>query len=370
MAAGRRCEVPFEAPLNNLPTLERVADPMNLFAAFRRARRGKRDRVSVARFELDLENELFGLRADLLASTYRPGPYRTFVVHDPVERRISAAPFRDRVVHQALCHVLEPVFEASFLPCSYACRRGKGTHAALRAASRGCRTMPWVLRADVRKFFASIDHEIQMSQLAELIADEKVLALCRKIVESSNPQEPVVDWFPGDDLFTPFERRRGLPIGNLTSQWFANLMLHGLDRAVTSRCAEGSYLRYMDDIVLFGESRQGLRASLESMACALDRLRLRFHPRKTCVGRTTDGFSFLGFRVFPRHRLLRGRSVRRARRRLRRLAAGFRAGEVGLPEVSRSVRAWVEHASHGDTWRLRSRIFRDVVFVREAGPGP
>jgi len=352
------------------PTLEDVARFGNLLGAYRRARRGKRDRVEVAAFDLDLERHLCELREEILGGAYRPGPYRTFLVHDPVLRRISAAPFRDRVVHQALCHWIEPVLESVFVPQSHACRVGKGTHRALSAASRGARHFPWVLHADVRKFFPSIDHAVLKALLKPLIEDGRVLDLCCTIIDASNPQEEVINYFPGDTLFAPCERRRGLPIGNLTSQLFANLMLHPLDAA---SCGDGyseRYIRYMDDVLLFGQDREELQAAARRMQRILDPLRLRLHPRKTWVRRTKDGFAFVGFRVFPDRRLLVPQRVALARRRMRRLAWRYGRSEVGLQDVRRSVRAWISHARHGDTYRLRTRIFRQLVFVRKAEPGP
>jgi retron-type reverse transcriptase len=204
----------------------------SLLRAATKARRGKRFRPAVARFHLDLEPELCRLHEELAAKTYRPGPYQTFLIHQPKQRLISAAPYRDRVVHHALTAVLEPIYERSFLFECYACRKGKGTHAAVRRCQQFARRFRYVLKADVRKFFPSIDHQTLKALLARKVKDPDVLWLAGLLIDHSNPQEEVQDWFPGDDLFAPAARRRGLPIGNQTSQFFANVYLDPLDHFV------------------------------------------------------------------------------------------------------------------------------------------
>ena len=206
----------------------RIHDWDNLVRAYHKARKDKRSKPNVATFELNWEQHLLGLEQELREGSWQPGAYRTFWIHDPKTRPISAAPFRDRVVHHAICNVIEPVFEPTFIHDSYACRVGKGTHAAVDRYTEFCRRVlrlggeGYVLKCDLRKFFPSLDHEILLDILARKIGCRRTLDLLRLIVESSNPQEPVAAYFPGDDLFTPHERRRGLPIGNLTSQFFAN----------------------------------------------------------------------------------------------------------------------------------------------------
>ena len=161
-------------------------------------------------------------------------------------------------MHHALTSVLEPIFEPTFIHDSYACRAGKGTHAAVRRAQHFSRRFPYVLKADVRKFFPSMDHQILKDLVARKIKDPHVLWLVAKIIDSSNPQEPVWIWFPGDDLFTPSERRRGIPIGNQTSQFFANVYLNPLDHFVKDRLRAGGYVRYVDDLLVFAHEKRQL----------------------------------------------------------------------------------------------------------------
>ena len=172
------------------------------------------------------------------------------MVKEPKERLVSAAPFRDRVVHHALCAVVSPIFEAGFIGNSYANRTGKGTHRAIAAYERYRDRHAHVLRCDIYRYFPSIDHEILKAEFRRRIACEKTLALMDRIVDCSNTQEPVQLHFPGDTLFTPFERRRGLPIGNLTSQFFANLYLDRFDHFATE-VLRAPYVRYVDDFALF-----------------------------------------------------------------------------------------------------------------------
>src|SRR4051812_13218157 len=192
---------------------ERVISFEALLRAADKARRGKRFRPSVASFHFNLEHELWTLHEELSTKTYRPGAYRSFFICEPKKRQISAAPYRDRVVHHALTGVLEPIFERTFIADSYACRKGKGTHAAVDRSQQFARRCHYVLKADIQKFFPSLDHGICKELVARKIKDPDVLWLVGQIIDHSNPQEEVVHYFPGDNLFTPGERRRGIPIG-------------------------------------------------------------------------------------------------------------------------------------------------------------
>ncbi len=337
----------------------------NLLRAAQKAARGKRARSNVARFHLDLEGQLCRLQDELIAKTYLPGQYRTFAIHEPKARTISAAPYRDRVVHHGLCQVLEPAFERRFIFDSYACRKGKGTHAALARFTQFARRNRYVLKCDVRRYFPSIDHEILKGQVRRRIKDRDALWLVDLIVDHSNPQEPVCDWFPGDNLLTPSERRRGLPIGNQTSQFFANVYLDPLDHYVKERLRARYYIRYVDDFVVFGDDKEWLSDVRDRCAGFARGLRLALHERKCVISRTCDGTRFLGFRVFPTHRLLARENVARTRRRLRWLGGEFAAGHVSAADVSRRIMSWIGHAQHGDTFRLRSRLFRENTFSRK-----
>ncbi|NWF84545.1 MAG: RNA-dependent DNA polymerase [Bryobacteraceae bacterium] len=334
----------------------------NLHRAAHNAALGKKGRSDVAAFMLDLENELARLRRELLSEEYEPGSYRTFVIREPKPRQISAAPFRDLVVHHALTQVLEPVFEPKFSSACYACRKGLGTHKAIRAAREAVLRHHYVLKCDIRKYFASIDHEILNGLLARAVKCTQTLRLAERIIAGSNPQEETITYFPGDDLFTPFGRRRGLPLGNQTSQFFANVYLNPLDQLVTRKLRCGPYIRYVDDFLVFGDDKPSLAFLKRKIEEQLSALRLRLHEGKSRLYRTCDGVTFLGWVLFPGHARLARQNVVRFRRRLRGLSAMFEQGAIPWEEVKLRVQAWIAHASHGQTYRLRDQIFEETTF--------
>ncbi len=254
-----------------------------LLHAAEEARKGKRFRPAVAAFHFDQERALWKLHEELAAKTYRPGEYRSFFIYEPKKRQISAAPYRDRVVHHALVNVLEPIYERTFIHDSYACRKGKGTHAGVKRCQEFAGRFRYVLKADIQKFFPSLDHEILKALVALKIKDPDVLWLVNHIIDGSNPQEEILSYFPGDDLFTPGERRRGIPIGNQTSQFFANVYLDPLDHFVKDRLGMKGYVRYVDDFLVFSNDKNHLADVREQISEFLVRLRLRLHPKKSVI---------------------------------------------------------------------------------------
>ncbi|MDY7080185.1 MAG: reverse transcriptase/maturase family protein [Chloroflexota bacterium] len=334
----------------------------NLYAAYRKARKGKRNRPDVASFEFDLEHNLLALQAELQDQTYCPGHYTNFYIHEPKRRLVSMAPFRDRVVHHALCQMIEPIWEARFIHTNFACRVGKGTHKALDQCHAWVRQYAYAFHGDIVKYFPSIDHQIMRSLLARRIADSQVMWLIDQILDSGagiQMGEYPPAYFPGDDLFAAL-RPRGLPIGNLTSQFWANVYLHELDKFVKHELRCSAYLRYMDDSVLFSNDKVQLHNWESAMQEFLaSHLRILLHPRKSVVFPVKVGIDFCGFRIYPTHRRLRRSSVRRFVRRFRCQREAYRRGEITLDEMTTSVRCWIAHAAHGDTWRLRGRLFGD-----------
>jgi len=340
----------------------------NLLTAARRAAAGKHKRPDVAAFLHELEWELIRLRRELLDGSYQPGGYRTFRVLDPKPRLISAASFRDRVVHHALTQILEPIFERRFSKDSFACRVGLGTHRALAQAREGARGSRFVLKCDVRKYFPSVDHEILKELLARAVKCRPTLELAGKIIDGSNPQGAAYSYFPGDDLFTPAGRRRGLPLGNQTSQFFANVYLNPLDQFINRTLRPAVYVRYVDDFLLFGAGKGELAEMQQAIAEFLDGLRLRMHSGKSRAYRVSEGVTFLGWRVFPdRARLVRDNVVR-FRRKLCGLRDEYNAGAAEWREVDTRVRAWIAHAAHGETWGLREQVFGQCAFRRGVRP--
>jgi RNA-directed DNA polymerase len=342
-----------------------IANFAALHAAARRALLGKRKKPGASSFFANLERELLRLERELIDGSYRPGRYVEIVVRDPKERLVSAAPFRDRVVHHALCAVVEPIFEAGFIDNTYANRNGKGTHRAIAAYERYRDRHTHVLRCDIYRYFPSIDHAILKAEFRRRVTCARTLELMDKIVDGSNAQEPVELHFAGDDLFEPFHRRRGLPIGNLTSQFSANLYLDRFDHFVTE-VLQAPYVRYVDDFALFHGDPAVLSEWRDRIGLFLEGRRLRLHPAKTAIISTAQPAHFLGLVLLPGgRRRLPEANVTRFRNRLRGLRDGWRAGSVTAPDVAARARAWIAHAEHADTWRLRCAIFRQGWFRPE-----
>jgi hypothetical protein len=347
-----------------------VVDFANLYQAYRNARRGKRSKAAVAAFERAQEDELFALQDELQRQVYTPGPYHTFYIHEPKRRLIAAAPFRDRVVHHALCQVIEPIWEVRFIHDSYANRAGKGTHRALDRCQHFARRYPYVLQCDIRQFFPSIDLQILRTLLARTIADERVLWLCDRILESGRdlaPEDYALTWFPGDSLLDGL-RPRGLPIGNLTSQFWANVYLNPLDQYLKRELKVPAYLRFVDDFLLFAAEKDQLHTWRQQVIRKLGELRLALHENRAQVYPTCTGIPFLGFRVFPDHRRLKYRRAVSYRRRLRGILQRLEHDPDQRSILKASLQGWINHVRYGDTWGLR-RMMHSSSLSATVQPG-
>jgi RNA-directed DNA polymerase len=328
----------------------------NLVRAYQLCRRGKRAKADAARFDFAWEANLLELQQELNDGPYQPGAYRHFFIHDPKRRKISAAPFRDRVVHHAVVNVLTPLYEPCFAFDSYACRRGKGTHRALRRAQHFLRRHAYFLKTDLVKFFPGVDHAVLLAVLARGQTDGRLLDLLRRIVASGAgvlDEEGAPGFFPGDDLFAVL-RPRGLPIGNLTSQFFANVLLDPVDHFVKEELRLPGYVRYYDDLVLFGDSKEMLRQAHRRLSDRLAAMRLRLHRDKTTLRPSRCGLKILGFVVWPEERRLQQGALRRINRRLRRWRWQRSQGLATGGDLARTLRAWWAHARHGNArgWML------------------
>ena len=348
-------------PLRDL--YQRITAFSTLLAAFRKASKGKRYQSDVLAYGDNLEAELFQLQHELRSFSYSPGPYRQFTIREPKPRLVSAAPFRDRVVHHALIAVIAPPLERHFVRTSYANRHGYGSHRALRRFARACREHPWVLQADIRLYFPSIDHQLLLAQLERRIACRPTLWLLRAILANGASAGPAIDAFPGDDLLTPLQRPRGLPIGNLTSQFLANLHLDPIDHRLPSLTGVRAYLRYVDDLSLFADHPETLRHSLTVLRTELHALRLRLHPSKTQIRRTATGASFVGFHLIGGRIRLRNHSLLRIRRGLRRHSRNLPQGRISAARARASALSWDAHLAHGHTLLLRRQLFAPYPFA-------
>lgn len=319
----------------------------NLLNAARKASRCKRQTKAVLDFFYHLEDELWMLHTLLKEQAWKPGAYTTFYIYTPKHRMISAAPFRDRVVHHALINVIGPFMERSMIDDSYANRKGKGSHKAIKRYQHCLRRCKYVLKCDIRKFFPSIDHDILKALLYKKFLCPETRWLIATVIDNGNLQESPLDYFPGDTLFSPVERKKGLPIGNLTSQFFANFFLNGFDHFVKETLHSKGYLRYVDDFVLFSNSKEELWQWKKEIEVCLETLRLKLNSEGTALYPASEGRPFLGQIVYPSHRMLPSANVRAFKKKQQAL-------ETASPEKRQaSIAGWTGHAQQADTRRLR-----------------
>jgi RNA-directed DNA polymerase len=327
--------------------LERVASWENLLLAAEKARRGKTCRPDVDAWWLRRETELAHLREQLLQGSWQPGPYRIFTIHEPKRREIAAAPFRDRVLHHALCNLLAPVLERRFIARSFSCQIGKGTTAARDCCRRLTHRHRYVLKCDVRKFFPSLDHDVLLGLLDERVECPGIRLLIRRIVAShATPPDQLQAWH-GDR--SEYGRPCGVPIGNLTSQIWGNLYLDGFDHWITEEERHGAYIRYTDDFLIFGDDKGVLWELRAAIVDRLASLRLRLAEPKSRLLDTREGVPFCGFRFLPglQPRIL-GATKRRFERRRRLLLAANDVRRLGA-----GVFAWYQFSTEANSLGLR-----------------
>lgn len=296
---------------------EKICDIQNLHEAYYKASKNKRFTSGYINFRKDSETNLEKLRKSLLDGKYTHGQYRHFIITDPKQRLISAAPFPDRVMHHAIMNVLEPVFERQFIFHTYACRKGKGTHAAARYAFKCAGRSEFFLKLDVRKYFDSIDHTVLKQFLCRIIKDARCLELLFGVIDSYK-----ID-FEGDSV----GRKKGLPIGNLTSQFFANFYLSALDHFILEKLKPEGYVRYMDDMVIFGDSVKNLKNIFDEVDhFCLEKLALFL--KIPVFGKTFRGVPFLGWRITKYRIFLLSKTKRRMKNRLKEIQKSFERGKI------------------------------------------
>jgi hypothetical protein len=346
----------------------------NLLLAYRKARAGKSAQNEILRYGFNLEYELSHLRQALADHTYRPGPYRRFLVKDRKTRLISAAPFRDRVAQHALLNRLEPELDRLFIEDSYASRTGKGVHAAVRRYRAWANRYAYALKLDIRRYFDSIDHQRLIQKLACAISDPDVLWMFYRIIEASPPPaHPAPVTSPRDDLVDLMQRPLGLPLGNLTSQFLGNFYLNDLDHFVKDTLKVPAYLRYVDDMILLGDDKRHLWAWTAAIEEFLAMERLGLHERKKRLVPVRKGLDVLGYQVFPNATRLSRGSGYRFRRRTKALLAANAAGLCTDATLRCSVNGWLGHALQADTAGLRQALLEGVNLptgrVAERSPG-
>ncbi len=331
----------------------------NLRSAFKKAKKGKPQMGYVKEFEAGLETNLLRLKHGLEDRAYEPEPLRLFVVRDPKTRLISAPHFRDRVVHHALCNIIEPIFDKTFIHDSYASRKGKGTHAALRrldkfkrsvscngrlvnGAKDGNVVIGYALKCDIRHYFASVDHEALMSIIGRKVTDAKALLLISNILLG----------------YDAAGKGKGMPIGSLTSQLFANIYLNELDYFVKHKLRAKYYIRYMDDFVLLHPSKEKLHAWKADIAWFLDGMKLELHHQKTNIFPLHCGVNFVGYRVFCHYKLLKKSNIRLMNSRMAEFKRLHDEGIMTHAKVAESLESWMSYARYADSYKTRRRIMR------------
>jgi len=331
---------------------ESIVSIENLFLAWEKFRKGKRSRKDVQDFEWRLEPNIFQLNRELRSRRYKHGGYHSFYIHDPKQRLINKATVRDRIVHQALFNILNPIFEAGFIPTSYSCRVGKGTHNGvlvvdkmIRQVSRNYTESCFVLKCDIRKFFRSVDHQLIVQSVTKRIKDEGTIWLLERIVNS----------FPD-----------GMPIGNLTSQLFANIYMDRLDQFIKQTLGVKYYARYTDDFVVVASTEEYLHNLLEPLKDFLkNHLALELHPNKVSIRKYRQGVDFLGYVILPHHRRLRTRTKRRIITRVNQLLSQEKTGQVSRKSFNQSIESYFGVLGHADSYTLEQKIRRASGLFRE-----
>jgi RNA-directed DNA polymerase len=331
---------------------EQVISTENLFSAWDQFKKGKRGKEDVMRFEHDVEVHLFKLHSELKSKTYRHGGYSGFFIYDPKLRHVHKANVRDRVLHHAVFTVLNRVFEPTFIPTSFSCRIGKGTHKgfewvenALCKESRNYTKACYALKCDVKKFFDTVDHHILLSILSKRVRDPHLVWLLREIIDSYESER--------SNLFSA----KGVPIGNLTSQIFANIYMGEFDQFMKQTLRVNRYARYTDDFIVISTDRAYLESLIEPMKEFLKKkLALELHPDKVTIRRVTQGIDFLGYVSLPHYRLMRRRTKRRIVWKLKGRIREFKSGLISREVLDQSFKSYLGVLSHADAHDFSERL--------------
>jgi len=323
----------------------------NLELAYRKARKHKTKKPYVLEFERNLKGNLLLLRTELLLHSYIPKPLETFILRDPKTRRISKSDFRDKIIHHALCTIIEPFFEKVFIYDSYANRKGKGALKAIKRfeyflhrLSRNNTAPVFALKSDICHYFDETDHAILLLIIKKRIKDQKVAWLIKRILSNYSTREG-----------------KGMPLGNLTSQFFANVYLNEMDQFVKHILRAQHYIRYVDDFVLLHTSKEKLIAWKQTISMLLHgQLLLSLHPEKTKIMPVHHGVNFLGMKIFPHHKILARRNIRSYKKKTHVLCEQYDKGMVSYDVIYDSLEGWVAYTKHADAHKMRERLVRSI----------
>jgi retron-type reverse transcriptase len=358
-----------------------ICDLEQLVSAYYLARRGKRDKPRICEFDFFLESNLVKLKYLLTSGNYTPSPYAHFTIYDPKTRQVAAPAFRDRVLQHSLVSTIEPSFEKRFIFDSYACRKGRGTHFGAKRVKRflmaarcinGGDKEVYVLQCDIQKFFQNISWDILLSLIGKVVKCPQTFDLIKKIVTTHEKTtgkageelsqlslfSTVVTELPAVSV----DKKKGLPIGNLTSQLFANIYLNELDHFVKETLRERWYARYMDDFLIIYPDKNHLREAKEKIRTFLkDTLDLQLHPKKVAIKNVAEGVPFVGYRIFYDHMLVRGSTLQRMQKKYRKRIKLFQEGLISKEELSQTHSSIRGHLKHADAHRLYSFMVKNRV---------
>lgn len=328
----------------------------NLLVAYSKARQGKARKYYVLEFEKNLQENLLQLRDELLSQTYKPKPLKSFIIRDPKTRKISKSRFRDRVIHHALVNIIGHLFQKSFIYDSHANQVGKGALRAVerfdyfkRKVSRNGYGTCYVLKADIRHYFEEVNHNILLEILERKINDKRVMWLIRQILSN----------LPEGRSGGGGERPKGMPLGNHTSQFFANVYLNELDQYVKHLLKARHYIRYVDDFVILSNSKEQLEKNKQLINAFLqEHLSLSLHPDKSKIYDLRQGVPFLGFRMFTSHRLVRKSNLRKFEKKLKREQGLYREEQISREHVVEHIEGWMAYAKHANTYAYRRDLLK------------
>lgn len=331
----------------------RLISPNNLFQAWREFKKGKSKKKDVQFFERKLEDNLFSLYEGLNDKTYQHGDYESFFVCDPKKRHIHKASVQDRVVHHLLYKFLYNLFDPAFIYDSYSCRLDKGTHKGVARLEKFTRvvsknyTLPCcALKCDIKKFFATIDHGLLLALLKRKIKDPDIFWLIQVVINSFHSE---------------FGKSKGIPLGNLTSQVFANIYLNELDQFVKAKLRVKHYIRYADDFLFLDQDPEKLNGYLAEVDRFLhNELKLELHPRKVILRKFNQGIDFLGYVVLPHHRLARTKTRKRIFKKLESKVASYKTGRIDASSLNQSIQSYLGVLGHANTYEVTQKLKNEV----------
>lgn len=335
-----------------------IVSPENLFAAWDKFKSDKRKKRDVQKFEWRLEENVFQLHRDLKNKQYKHGAYASFYIRDPKQRHIHKTTVRDRILHHVVFAALNPIFEPTFISNSLSCRIDKGTHKGVdildkltRQVSNNAFKPCFVLKCDVRKFFETIDHKILLSIIHKRIKDADAMWLLEEIIESFA------------SCHSTISERKGLPIGNLTSQLFANIYLNELDQFVKHKLKVKNYIRYTDDFVIVDKNEQYLKNLIAAIRVFLsNKLALELHPKKITIRKFHQGIDFLGYIILPHHKLLRTKTRQRIFKKLKIRIEEHKKGSINRQTLEQSLQSYLGVLSHANTYKLSNELKNQFWF--------